>query len=138
MKNSNKIVKTDMDLPVETNSSDPFMALGKFFEFAREDSITKRKIEEYRTKREIIITKIITECELKRQYMELTFAERRKVIEECFKRIDKGIENNDHQLIAMGFQLVDNVVKNNPFQQILTATPIQRREMLENFSLDQL
>ena len=136
MESLNEASETNVNTSIGINASHVFNSINQCVNLARESKITKREIERHRKERDIAITTITEKCKVLREYMHLSFAERRKVIEECFERIDKGIENNDYQLIAMGFQLINNVVKDSPFKNIIEATPIQRTEMLENFSLD--
>ena len=109
--------------------------MGKFFEYAKEASVTKREIKRYHAMRDVAITEITERYKFAHALMNKTFAERRMVIEKEFEIIDKGLKTHDYQLINMGLQSVTALVKDNPFKLFQVTTPAQRRNMLEDGDL---
>ena len=55
---------------------------------------------------------------------EITKRERRQAIDKFFEIIDKGIEENDRELIAFGLSSLSNVVASIPFSNIGELTKL--------------
>ena len=130
-----QVIKRDGGKPSAINPSDALAFMGKFFDYGREATITKREIERYRTMRDIAITEITKKYEAIDKLINKTFEERRKVIEKEFEVIDKGLETHDYQLVNMGLQHLTTMLKDNPFRLFQITTPAQRKNMLEDGDL---
>jgi len=120
------------DEPVSVNPADAFTVIGKIFTYAREKQITKREIARYHAMRDVAITKIIKECEVKREFINKSFEERRKSIEKCFEAIDKGLENKNYELVSAGLASMAEIVKSSPFKIFQQTTLQERHKMLED------
>jgi len=120
------------DDPVPVNQTDAFTVIGKIFSYAKEKQITKREIARYHAMRDVAITKIIKECEVKREFINKSFEERRKSIEKCFEVIDKGLENKNYELVSNGLASMAEIVKSSPFKIFQLTTLQERHKMLEN------
>jgi len=83
------------------------------------------EMEKYRMMRDIAITEITKKYELAEAFMNKTFEERRKVIEKQFEVIDKGLEQNNFELVNLGMQHITTIVKDNPIK-IFELAAIQK------------
>lgn len=74
--------------------------------------------------KEVQVGKTNAQREFLEDYLKERFQERRHVIDEMFKRLDEGIENDNPELISMAMSAIENTVKSSPLQeaaQILLA-----------------
>lgn len=81
--------------------------------------------EEERTKRhnitalkEFEIEKIQVQKEILKDYFEKTFTERQINFEKMFDALDKGIENNNLELIQLSLSSIVDIAKDSPLKQI--------------------
>jgi len=88
-------------------------------------------MERYRMMRDIAITAITKKYETLEILINKTFEERRMVIEKQFEIIDKGLEQNDFQLVNSGQQHLTAMLKDNP-ANIFQLTLQEKHQMLEN------
>jgi len=126
-----RIIRRDEGKPSAINPADALAFMGKFFEYAREATITKREIERYRTVRDIAITEIA----FREKALDKIFEERRKIIEKDFEIIDKGLATMDYTLINQGLEHITTIVKDNPFKIFQVTTQTQRKILLEDGDL---
>ena len=115
-----------------------FNLTGQLVDLAREAKITEREIERYRTVRDIAITEIIERYKFAHALLNKTFEDRRMIIEKHFEAIDKGLEENNFQLVEAGMQHVTAIVKDNPFKLFQETTLAERHRMLEEGDLPEL
>jgi len=84
-----------------------------------------RVTEEEKTKRvnisamrDVEIEKIQAQKEVLKTYLEGIFSERRYMIEEMFDKLDKGIENNNLELIQMSMSSIVSIAQESPLKQV--------------------
>jgi len=84
-----------------------------------------RVTEEEKTKRvnisamrDVEIEKIQAQKEVLKTYLEGIFSERRDTIEEMFDKLDKGIENNNLELIQMSMSSIVSIAQESPLKQV--------------------
>ena len=80
--------------------------------------IETTKREEILAIKEVEIKKIEAQKEILKTYFEGIFAERRYMIEEMFERLDKGIENNNAELIQLSMHSIVSIAKESPLKQV--------------------
>jgi hypothetical protein len=81
--------------------------------------------EEERTKRhnisamkDIEIEKIQAQKEILKIYFDGIFSERKYMIEQMFDKLDKGIENNNLELIQMSMSSIVSIAQESPLKQV--------------------
>jgi hypothetical protein len=123
-------------VPAELDPSAAMDAFGKLMDYAREAEITKREKAKYRLIENVMITEITNRYQFYHELLTKTFAERDKVIKEGFKIIDKGIKENNTELINMGLKPIVDIVKESPFRNIQTVIDrVERHNLLESGGL---
>ena len=112
--------------------AEAFNLMGQLVGLAREAKITEREIERYRTKRDIAITEIIERYKYAHDLLNKTFEERRIVIEKHFEAFDKGLKENNSELVEAGMQHVTTIIKDSPYKFFQEITLAEGRRMIED------
>lgn len=81
-----------------------------------EEETTKRV--DISVMRDIEVKKIRAQKEILQNYFDSIFSERRYVIEEMFDKLDKGIENNNLELIQMSMSSIVSIAQESPLKQV--------------------
>jgi len=68
--------------------------------------------------KDVEIEKIQAQKEVLKTYLEGIFSERRYMIEEMFDKLDKGIENNNLELIQMSMSSIVSIAQESPLKQV--------------------
>jgi len=92
--------------------------ISKFVDFGKEYQKSKREIKKFECARDILIKKIETDYKKSHEIISKVFSERDKVINKSFEIIDKGLKDNDKDLIIQGLQQASNIVLKSPFGTI--------------------
>jgi len=82
----------------------------------REEERTKRA--EIKAIRDVEIEKIQAQKEILKTYFEGIFSERKYMIEQMFDKLDKGIENNNLELIQMSMSSIVSIAQESPLKQV--------------------
>ncbi len=103
----------------------PTQALEGLKTFAEVVKDNHKITEEETTKRvnisaikDVEIEKIQTQKEILKSYFEGIFSERRYMIEQMFDKLDKGIENNNLELIQMSMSSIVSIAQESPLKQV--------------------
>ena len=78
----------------------------------------KTKRENIKANSDIEIEKIQSQKEVLKIYFEGVFSERRYMIEKMFDNLDKGIENDNLELIQMSMSSIVSIAKESPLKQV--------------------
>jgi len=81
-----------------------------------EEETTKRV--DISAMRDIEVKKIRVQKEILQNYFDSIFSERRYVIEEMFDKLDKGIKNNNLELIQMSMSSIVSIAQESPLKQV--------------------
>ena len=108
----NKLLKAIPDGITVSQAVDIFTSL---VDLAKEQTRAKVRIREISAMENIMITKIITDHDRFNKLLMATFAERSKTIEKHFQVIDKGIKDDDRDLILGGLKCLADFVKDSPY-----------------------
>jgi hypothetical protein len=81
--------------------------------------------------RDIAIKEITEKYKLANAFLNKSFEERRMIIEKEFEVIDKGLKENNFELVNTGLLHITAIVKENPFKHFQLAAPEQRHKMIE-------
>lgn len=81
-----------------------------------EEEVTKR--HNITALKDFEIKKIKAQKEVLKDYFEKTFTERRENFDRMFDALDKGIENNNLDLIQLSLSSIVEVAKDSPLQQV--------------------
>lgn len=119
-KNINEIAKKLPDVPAPDITS----ALKMFMDYKKEAEITKREIKRLDNAKEVLLTEIENKYDLYHRIFAEIFLERRRAIDKFFEIIDKGIKENDRELISVGLSNLSNVVASSPFSNIGELTKL--------------
>ncbi|QBP41980.1 hypothetical protein [Paenisporosarcina antarctica] len=84
----------------------------------REHQVTEREIAQIQMQREIALREIELKYDLYRSIFEHIFRERRDAIDKTFELIDKGMNENNQELIASGMHHLSSIVRTSPFNDI--------------------
>ncbi len=93
-------------------------AFTMFLEYKKEAEITKREIKRLDVAKETLLYEIERKYDFFHSLFTQVFAERKLAIEKDFEIIDKGIKENDKELILMGLANLSMVVASSPFSNI--------------------
>ena len=85
---------------------------------AKDASRHEEEIRKIDAMENAMITEITRKYDLYHKLLAHTFAERAAVIKKHFEAIDKGIKDNDRDLILGGLQSLASFVKESPFANI--------------------
>jgi hypothetical protein len=103
----------------------PTQALEGLKTFAEVVRDNHRVTEEETTKRanisamrDVEIEKIQAQKEILKTYFDGIFSERRYMIEQMFDKLDKGIENNNLELIQMSMSSIVSIAQESPLKQV--------------------
>lgn len=91
-----------------------------------EEETTKRVNIE--SMRDVEIERIQAQKEILKTYFEGIFSERKYMIEQMFDKLDKGIENNNLELIQMSMSSIVAIAQESPLKQV--------QELMNNFKND--
>ncbi len=69
--------------------------------------------------KEIELARLHHQAELLESYLKKEFKQQNETIDKMFERLDRGIEENNPQLIALAMQNIENIVKSSPLKEAL-------------------
>lgn len=81
----------------------------------KEHLSVKRDIAAINAKRDVLIKEMSLKYDLYYKVFSQIFAERSRAIDKSFSIIDKGLKENDRDLISMGLNSLSTVVASSPF-----------------------
>lgn len=81
----------------------------------KEHLSVKRDIAAINAKRDVLIKEMSLKYDLYYKVFSQIFAERSRAIDKAFCIIDKGLKENDRDLISMGLNSLSTVVASSPF-----------------------
>jgi hypothetical protein len=117
-----KILKNAAPIPAEE--------IPRLFELLlacqKESEITKRKTKKYEAMKEIMIREITGKYNFYEFFFSRIFAERQEAIKKDFEIIDKGMKENNRDLVSAGVSGLSRVAASSPF-----ADMDKLRRMLE-------
>jgi len=103
----------------------PIQALESLKTFAEVVRENHKVTEEETTKRanilamrDVEIEKIQAQKEILKSYFNGIFSERKYMIEQMFDKLDKGIENNNLELIQMSMSSIVSIAQESPLKQV--------------------
>lgn len=94
-------------------------AISNLLSAYKESEITKREIAAINAKKEIIITDIKNRYDFYRDVFDKVFKERRQHMNKCFEIIDKGIGDNNENLVSTGLENLSKVVSSSPIAEAM-------------------
>ena len=102
-------------------------AIKMVLEAHKENEITKRQIAEINAKKEVLITEIKERYGFYKYIFDNVFKERREAMNKHFEIIDKGIADNNENLVSKGLEELSKVVSSSPI-----AEAIKLKNLIEN------
>jgi hypothetical protein len=103
-----------------------------FMEFKRENEQTKREIARLDAIKEVMITEITKKYDFYEKLFKAVFGERKIAIDKFFEIIDKGIKENNNELVLAGLSNLSTVVASSPFANISELKAIiESNKMIE-------
>lgn len=106
-----KVEKVSEIIPSENTLS----FFEKLTDAYKEHQINMRHIAELEAKKEYLIKEMENKYELYHKVFDNIFDERRMAIGKSFEIIDKGLKDNDKELISMGLKSLSTIVSSSPF-----------------------
>ncbi len=89
----------------------------KEYGIVREHHQTERS--RIQANKEVELARLHHQAELLESYLKQSFKQQNETIDKMFERLDKGIEENNPQLIALAMQNIENIVKSSPLKEAL-------------------
>ena len=124
--------KQNKALDVVTNTTDPTSFFKTLMEVYKEGKKTDLEIEELRMKKEILLAEIEKKHDLYNKIFTEIFVERRMAIQKYFEIIDKGLAENNRELISIGLSHLSQVVTTSPFSDINSLSKkLESNEIIE-------
>ncbi|MDR1862821.1 MAG: hypothetical protein LBQ67_02755 [Treponema sp.] len=109
-----KILKNVAPIPAEE--------IPRLFEFLlacqKESELTRRESKKYEAMREIMIREITGKYNFYEFFFSRIFAERQEAIKKDFEIIDRGIKENNRDLLSAGVSGLSRVVASSPFADL--------------------
>ena len=87
-------------------------------EYGREREKTKRDIAKYEAIKEVMLTDINRKYDFYEKLFKAVFEERKAAIDKHFEVIDKGIKDNNNELVLNGLSGLSTIVASSPFANI--------------------
>lgn len=84
----------------------------------KEDQITQREIAKLDVKKELLIKEMDKKYDLYYKVFGTIFSERKDGIDKSFEIIDKGLKENDKELISQGLGALSQIVSSSPFSNL--------------------
>ena len=110
--------KQNKALDIVTNTTDPTSFFKNLIEVYKEGKKTDLEIEQLRLKKELLLTEMEKRHELYNKIFTEIFVERRMAIQKYFEIIDRGLAENNRELISIGLSHLSQVVTTSPFSDI--------------------
>jgi hypothetical protein len=119
----NKIAPNDIGkivgkIPNNLPVPDVTKAFTLFLEYKKENETTKREIARYEAMKEVMLAEITRKYDFYEKLFAAVFSERKTAIDKYFEIIDKGIKENNNELVMAGLSNLSNVVASSPFANI--------------------
>ena len=125
-------VKKNKSLDVVTNTTDPTSFFTNLVEVYKEGKRTELEIEQLRLKKEVLLTEIEKKYDLYNKIFTEVFVERRMAIQKYFEIIDRGLAENNRDLISMGLSHLSPLVATSPFSDAATLSKkLESKEIIE-------
>lgn len=115
---NNEVTVMEANLPDTVSINEAREVFTCAMNFFREAEITKRETARYDAAVRIMETEIRHKYRLWQRVFTEVFAERRMSIQKTFEVIDKGMAQNDKELINMGLMGLSTIVSSSPFANI--------------------
>ena len=124
--------KQNKALDIVTNTTDPTSFFKTLMKVYKEGKKTDLEIEQLRLKKEVLLTEMEKRHELYNKIFTEIFVERRMAIQKYFEIIDKGLAENNRELISMGLSHLSQVVMTSPFSDINSLSKkLESNEIIE-------
>ena len=124
--------KQNKALDIVTNTTDPTSFFKNLIEVYKEGKKTDLEIEQLRLKKEVLLTEMEKRHDLYNKIFTEIFVERRMAIQKYFEIIDRGLAENNRELISMGLSHLSQVVTTSPFSDInALSKKLENNEIIE-------
>ena len=124
--------KQNKALDIVTNTTDPTSFFKNLIEVYKEGKKTDLEIEQLHLKKELLLMEMEKRHELYNKIFTEIFVERRMAIQKYFEIIDKGLAENNRELISMGLSHLSQVVTTSPFSDInALSKKLENNEIIE-------
>jgi hypothetical protein len=87
-------------------------------EYKKETEVSRRDLAKIQAMKEIVVTEITRKYDFYEKLFAAVFAERSAVTQKFFKIIDKGIKENNTDLVLAGLSNLSDVVASSPLADI--------------------
>jgi hypothetical protein len=109
-----KVLKTAAPIPAEEIPR----LFDLLLECRKESETTKRDIKKYDSMKEVMLAEITGKYKFYEFFFNKIFSERQEAIKKDFEIIDKGMKENDRDLIQAGVSGLSQVVAASPFRDL--------------------
>jgi predicted adenine nucleotide alpha hydrolase (AANH) superfamily ATPase len=113
-KDLSKILKNAAPIPAEEIPR----LFNLLLECNKESEITRRETKKYESMKDVMIQEITGKYQFYEFFFSKVFAERQEAIKKDFEIIDKGMKENDRELVSTGVSGLSQVVASSPFTDI--------------------
>lgn len=98
----------------------------------KENKKSKVELEKIKVKREIVLKEMEMKYDLYNKVFHELFYERRIAIDKSFEIIDRGVANNDKELISMGLSSLSKIVSSSPFTDLISlSNSLENNQIIE-------
>lgn len=124
--------KQNKALDVVTNTIDQTSFFKTLMEVYKEGKKTDLEIEQLRMRKEILLAEMEKKHDLYNKIFTEIFVERRMAIQKYFEIIDRGLAENNRELISIGLSHLSQVVTTSPFSDINSLSKkLESNEIIE-------
>ena len=114
--------KTEMAKAFDSVSSLPSEDIKRLFQLflknQKESEITKREIKKYESIKDVMIQEITGKYRFYEFFFSHIFSERREAIKKDFEVIDRGMKDNNRDLISTGVSGLSRIVISSPINDM--------------------
>ncbi|KYM38812.1 hypothetical protein [Fusobacterium necrophorum] len=119
-------------LDIVTNSTGSTSFFKTLIEVYKEGKKTDLEIEQLRLKKEVLLKEMEQRHDLYNKIFTEIFVERRMAIQKYFEIIDRGLAENNRELINMGLFHLSQIVTTSPFFDINSLSKkLESNEIIE-------
>lgn len=83
-----------------------------------ESKVTEREMARISAQKDILLIEIEQKYGLYHKVFDQLFSERKTAVDKSFEIIDKGLEEDDKELISMGLKSLSKIVSSSPFTDL--------------------
>lgn len=117
---SNVLAKNADKIPI-ANALDTF---SKLVDLHKEHLVTKREIHKIDATKELLLEEMRNRYSFYRDIMNEVFEERKENINKLFEIVEKGLENNNNEIVLKSLESIGDIISSSPLANIKSISDL--------------